>query len=68
MVPGGDRVEVVAIAGYPTGDGLRKLADLVDSGQLQVIVDREKKLDEIDSAFAEYMGHKIGNIVVIVAE
>ncbi len=69
MVPGAERIEVVPIAGYPTGDGLRKLADLVDQGRLQVIVDREKSLDEIESAFAEYVAdHKIGNIVVIVGE
>lgn len=67
MVPGVERIQFVPIAGYPTGDGLRKLADLVDSGALQVIVDREKSLDEMDAAFAEYMAdHKIGNIVVIV--
>jgi NADPH:quinone reductase-like Zn-dependent oxidoreductase len=67
MVPGVERIQFVPIAGYPTGDGLRKLADLVDSGALQVIVDREKSLDDMDAAFAEYMGdHKIGNIVVIV--
>ena len=68
MVPGADRITVVPIAGYPTGDGLRKLASLVDDGALKVIVDHEKSLDNIDSAFADYMSHKIGNIVVIVAD
>ncbi|GAA4354765.1 NADP-dependent oxidoreductase [Microbacterium rhizosphaerae] len=68
MVPGADRVEVGIVAGYPTGDGLRTLAALVDSGGLRVIVDREKSLDQMDAAFAEYMGdHKIGNIVIKVA-
>ena len=42
---------------------------MVDSGALRVIVDREKTLDEMDAAFAEYLGdHKIGNIVVIIGE
>ena len=68
MVPGAERIEVLPIAGYPTGDGLRKLAALVDDGALRVIVDREKSLDDIDSAFADYMSHKIGNIVVIVGD
>jgi NADPH:quinone reductase-like Zn-dependent oxidoreductase len=69
MVPGADRVEVGIVAGYPTGDGLRRLSALVDSGALRVIVDREKSLDQMDAAFAEYMGdHKIGNIVVKVGE
>jgi NADPH:quinone reductase-like Zn-dependent oxidoreductase len=69
MVPGADRIEVTIVAGYPTGDGLRRLSGLVDSGELKVIVDREKTLDEMDAAFTEYMAdHKIGNIVVIVGE
>jgi NADPH:quinone reductase-like Zn-dependent oxidoreductase len=69
MVPGADRIEVTIVAGYPTGDGLRRLSGLVDSGELKVIVDREKTLDEMDAAFTEYMAdHKIGNIVVIVGD
>lgn len=65
--PDAERIQFATIAGYPTGDGLRKLADLVDRGALQVIVDREKSLDEMDAAFAEYAtDHKLGNIVVIV--
>lgn len=64
-----ERIQFVPVAGYPTGDGLRKLASLVDSGELQVVIDREKTLDEMDAAFAEYIGdHKIGNIVVIVGQ
>ncbi|GAA1948738.1 NADP-dependent oxidoreductase [Microbacterium deminutum] len=65
--PDAERIRFATIAGYSTGDGLRKLADLVDQGALRVIVDREKSLDDTEAAFAEYAAdHKIGNIVVIV--
>lgn len=66
MLPGAERLEFVAIAGYPTGDGLRYLADLADNGSLRVIVDRELPFDEVGAGFGAYGHGTIGNIVVVM--
>jgi len=66
MLPGSERLEFVAIAGYPTSDGLRYLADLADSGDLRVIVDRELPFHEVAAGFEAYGHETLGNIVVVM--
>jgi NADPH2:quinone reductase len=66
MLPGSERLEFVAIAGYPTGDGLRRLADLVESGDLTVVVDRVLPFDEVAAGFDAFGHETLGNIVVVM--
>ncbi|MFE5410692.1 NADP-dependent oxidoreductase [Microbacterium sp. NPDC056569] len=66
MFPDADRITPAPIAGYPTGDALRRLTGLVDDGSLRVIVDREHAFDDVADAFAAYGHETIGNIVVII--
>ena len=66
MLPGSERLEFVAIAGYPTSDGLRYLVDLADSGDLRVIVDRELPFDDVGAGFEAYGHETLGNIVVVM--
>jgi NADPH2:quinone reductase len=66
MLPGSERLEFVAIAGYPTGDGLRRLADLVESGDLRVVVDRVLPFDEVAAGFDAFGHETLGNIVVVM--
>jgi NADPH2:quinone reductase len=66
MLPGSERLEFVAIAGYPTGDGLRYLADLAESGDLRIIVDRELPFDEVAAGFEAFGHETLGNIVVLI--
>ena len=66
MIPDGDRLTTVAIAGYPSADALRTLTRLVEEGSLRVIIDRERGFDEVADAFAAYGHETIGNIVVLI--
>lgn len=66
MLPGSERLEFVAIAGYPTGEGLRHLAGLAESGGLRVVVDRVLPFDEVAAGFEAYGHETMGNIVVVM--
>lgn len=60
------RVSLAPVAAYPNAKSLQTLADLVEAGELRVIVDREHALDDIRQAFSEYGRETIGNIVVVI--
>lgn len=66
MLPGSERLEFVAIAGYPTGDGLRRLSELAGTGALRIIVDRELPFDDVAAGFDAFGHETIGNIVVLI--
>jgi len=61
-------LEFVPVAGYPTGAGLQRLADLAASGALRVIVGREFAWVDIPSAFAAFGRETLGNLVVRVGD
>ena len=62
--PDAERLTPAPIAGYPSGAGLRGLADKVDEGRLRVIIDSEHEFDQIYEAFAQYGHQTLGNIIV----
>jgi NADPH2:quinone reductase len=66
MLPGSERLEFVAIAAYPTPDGLIRLRDLAAGGGLRIIVDRELPFDEVAAGFDAFGHETLGNIVVVI--
>lgn len=58
------RITPLPIAGYPTSEGLHRLAALVNEGRLRVIIDRDHDFNEIETAFARFGHETIGNIIV----
>ncbi|WP_345802266.1 NADP-dependent oxidoreductase [Microbacterium sp. AZCO] len=59
-----ERVTFVPIAGYPSAEALSTLASLAGSGDLRVIIDRERAFDDIGQAFGEFGHETLGNIVI----
>jgi NADPH:quinone reductase len=66
MLPAAERLQFTPIAAYPNGPDLRHLVDLVERGDLTVIVDREHPFDAVEQAFSEYGRETVGNIVVML--
>lgn len=64
LFPDLGRIIPLPIAGYPTGEGLRRLADLVNEGSLRVIVDSTHDFTQVETAFARYGHETVGNIIV----
>lgn len=64
MLADAARLNFVPIAAFPTAEGLRRLADLVEAGALQVVVDREHPFEAVAQALGEYGHETIGNIVI----
>jgi len=64
-IRGGKRVKMEGAV--PTVERLDYLADLVDAGELKVVIDRRYSLDRIAEAF-HYVeqGHKTGSVVIAV--
>ncbi|MFH8252514.1 NADP-dependent oxidoreductase [Microbacterium sp. B2969] len=59
-----ERLTFVPIAGYPSAEALATLAGLTASGDLRVIVDRERAFDDIGLALGEFGHETLGNIVI----
>jgi len=53
LFPDIGRVTPLPIAGYPTGEALRKLASLIEEGRLRVVIDREHPFSEVERALGE---------------
>lgn len=66
MFPDAERLQFAPIAAYPSAEALQALVDLVDSGALRVIVDREHPFDGVGQAFEEFGHETLGNIVVLI--
>jgi NADPH2:quinone reductase len=64
LFPDIGRITPLPIAGYPTSEGLHRLADLADERRLRVIIDRDHDFNEIDTAFARFGHETLGNIIV----
>ncbi len=64
----GSRKRVSFIPSRSTGEDLAYLRGLIEAGQVRPVVDRTFPLEQIVEAhrYAE-TGHKLGNIVVVVA-